>query len=173
MTRLLALLSLLLLAVSAPARAEVTVTFWSHDRDRNYEHAFIVMRGSIDATGERVDTSVGFTARRITPGILLGSVQGMMEAVTPEYMARPTSRPHFAVRLDDAGYARLQQRIAAWAAHRQPSYHLNRRNCVHFIMDMAAGLGLAVNRRSAHFREPRAFLGEVMRLNPALAAVAR
>ncbi|MCU0729707.1 MAG: hypothetical protein MUF41_06375, partial [Sphingopyxis sp.] len=59
------LLIALFLPLSA-LRAEVTVTFWSHDRDQNYPHAFLVMRGTIDATGEVVDTNIGFTARSIS-----------------------------------------------------------------------------------------------------------
>ena len=161
-------LTLLLSAWGAPASAEVVVTFWSHDRDQNYQHAFLVMRGRIDATGEAVDTNIGFTARRLTPGLLWGSVQGQMERLSDGYVARATSRPHFSVRLDDAGYARLQAFIARWAADRQPNYNLNRRNCIHFIMDAAATLGLSVNRRTGHLRDPKSFLEEVMRLNPGL-----
>jgi hypothetical protein len=167
-----AFLIALFLPLSA-LRAEVTVTFWSHDRDQNYPHAFLVMRGTIDATGEVVDTNIGFTARSISPMVLLGSVHGQMETLSAGYIARPTSRPHFALRLNDAQYARLQAFITRWRSARQPSYNLNRRNCVHFIMEAAAELGLTVNRNSAHFREPRQFLEEVMRLNPRLTPATR
>lgn len=166
-------LTLLLSAWSAPASAEVVVTFWSHDRDQNYQHAFLVMRGRVDATGEAVDTNIGFTARRLSPGLLWGSVQGEMERLSDGYVARATSRPHFSVRLDDAGYARLQAFIARWAAERQPNYNLDRRNCIHFIMDAAATLGLSVNRRTSHLRDPKSFLEEVMRLNPGLEVARR
>lgn len=170
---LLIALALIMSTIAFPARAEVIATFWSHERDQNYPHAFIVLRGRIDATGEVVDTNIGFTARRISPGILLGSVEGMMETVSAGYIARPTSRPHFALRLDDAGYARLMAFVAQWRAHEQPSYNLRRRNCVHFVMEAAALFGLAVNRDSRHFRNPRAFLDEVMRLNPRLTQATR
>jgi hypothetical protein len=170
---LLIALALIASTIASPSRAEVVATFWSHERDQNYPHAFIVLRGRIDATGEVVDTNIGFTARRISPGILLGSVEGMMETVSAGYIARPTSRPHFALRLDDAGYARLMAFIAQWRAREQPSYNLRRRNCVHFVMEAAALFGLAVNRDSRHFRNPRAFLDEVMRLNPRLTPATR
>ena len=169
---LFAMVAALLLPSSA-VRAEVVVTFWSHARDRNYPHAFLVMRGRVDATGQVVDTNIGFTARSISPMVLLGSVRGQMEVLSPGYVARATSRPHFALRLNDAQYARLQAFIARWRAAPQPNYNLNSRNCVHFIMEAAAELGLVVNRASANFREPGLFLDEVMQLNPRLAPATR
>jgi hypothetical protein len=168
-----AALILVFAALAGPAQAEVVVTFWSHDRDQNYQHAFIVMRGEVEATGEVVDTNIGFTARRVSPGILWGSVDGMMETVSAAYMARPTSRPHFTLRLDDPQYARLAAFIARWRAQGQPSYNLGRRNCVHFVLEAAAALGLSVNRESRHFRNPRAFLDEVMARNPRLVVARR
>lgn len=167
----LALLCLSLIAV--PAKADVLVTFWSHSRDQNYPHAFLVMQGRIDATGQVVDSNVGFTAHSISPMVLLGSVRGEMERLSAGYVARPASQPHFALRLTDAQYARLQAFIAQWGNAPQPNYNLRRRNCVHFIMEAAALLGLNVNRASSHFREPAAFLEEVMRLNPQLTRATR
>lgn len=155
------------------AQAEVLVTFWSHDRDQNYPHAFLTMRGTIDATGEVVDTNIGFTARTVSPMVLLGSVAGQMEVLSAGYIARATSRPHFAMRLNDDQYARLTAFIATWRSAPQPNYNLSRRNCVHFIMEAAVLLGLSVNRSSSHFRRPGDFLNEVMRLNPHLAPVRR
>lgn len=159
-------LTLLLACWASAAQAEVLVSFWSHDQDRNYPHAFLTMQGTIDATGRRVDDSIGFTARSVTPTILIASVDGRMERVSRSYRARPTSRAHFTLRLDDAGFARLQGFIARWRSQAQPSYNLNNRNCVHFVMEAAALLGLQVNRRSSHFLAPRLFLDEVARLNP-------
>ena len=168
-----ALVAALGLLVAVPARADVTVTFWSHTRDQNYPHAFILMRGRVDATGEVVDSNIGFTARRLSPGLLFGSVDGQMETLSAGYVARATSAPHFSVRLDDAGYARLTAAIARWRAAPQPGYNLNRRNCVHFVMEMAAVLGLSVNRQTAHVRSPRDFMLELMRLNPTVTPARR
>jgi len=128
--RLCLTLALLLsmLALAAPAEAEVLVTFWSHDRDQNYPHAFITMQGRVDATGEVVDTNMGFTANSISPMLLIGSVGGHLERLSAGYLARPTTRPHFALRLNDAQFARLRAAIAQWQSYRQPSYNLNRRN---------------------------------------------
>ncbi len=166
-------LSLCLALIAAPARSEVLVSFWSHAQDSNYPHAFLVMRGTVEATGQRVDTNIGFTARGVSPAILIRPVEGEMQRVSRAYMARPTSRAHFTLRLNDAQYAALQGHIARWRAQAQPNYNLNDRNCVHFVMEAAALLGLAVNRRSSHFLDPPEFLDEVMRLNPQLAATRR
>lgn len=166
-------LALLVALLPAPAAAQVVATFWSHDRDQNYEHAFIVLQGTIESTGERVDTNIGFTARRISPLVLIRSVEGQMETVSAGYIARATSRPHFSVTLDDAGYARLMAFVTRWRSAPQPNYNLNRRNCVHFVMEAAAVLGLTVNRQSRHFRAPRQFLEEVTALNPAVRRVTR
>src|SRR3546814_1358957 len=48
----LILLSLLMLCagLSAPARAEVVVSFYSHDFGDRFPHGFIVMKGTLDAT---------------------------------------------------------------------------------------------------------------------------
>ncbi len=170
---LLPFFALLLLILPGPALAEVVVTFWSHERDQNYPHAFMVLRGTVDATGEAVNTNIGFTAVSASPMVLLRSVSGRMETVSAAYILRPASRPHFTLTLDDAGYARLMAFVARWRAVPQPSYNLNRRNCVHFVMEAAALLGLAVDRRSAHIRQPREFLDEVLRLNPAARPASR
>jgi hypothetical protein len=172
--RHLLLFCLLLFAVlPTAAAAEVVATFWSHDRDQNYEHAFIVLNGTVDATGQRVNTNIGFTASRISPMVLLGPVAGRMERVSAGYIARETSRPHFRIVLDDAAYARLTAFIARWRAVPQPSYNLNNRNCVHFVMEAAAILGLSVNRQTAHNRAPRQALEEIVRLNPRVERASR
>jgi hypothetical protein len=166
MRRSLLVLLVLFTLLPAPAAAEVVATFWSHDRDQNYEHAFIVLRGTVDATGQRVNTNIGFTARRVSPLVLVRSVEGQMETVSAGYISRATSRPHFRVVLDDAAYARLMAFVARWRSEPQPNYNLNRRNCVHFVMEAAALLGLTVNRQTPHIREPRQALEELTRLNP-------
>lgn len=164
---------LLLLCAPGRASAEVVVSFWSHARDQNYPHAFITMRGRVDATGEGVDSNIGFTAHNISPMVLLGSVRGEMQRLSPSYLARPTNRLHFQLTLDDAQYARLTALIERWRTQPQPAYNLNRRNCVHFVMEAAALLGLSVNRQSGFFRKPADFLMEVERLNPRLLASRR
>ena len=67
----------LLLGLHVPAFAAVEIGFYSRELGgNNFPHAFIQLRGTVDATGEAVDTSYGFTARAISPAILWGSVSG-------------------------------------------------------------------------------------------------
>jgi len=170
MTRGLRLILLFLLLLCAglttPARAEVVVSFYSHDFGDRFPHAFIVLRGKVDATGEVVDANYGFTASSVSPAILLGSVKGEVQTSKPDYIAK--SDRQFDVTVDDATYARLMAKVAEWRDREQPSYSLNKRNCVHFVMELAEVVGLQVNRKSKLFKKPKSFLIEVKGLNPRL-----
>ena len=164
----LILLSLLLFCagLTNPARAEVVVSFYSHDFGDRFPHAFIVMKGKLEATGEVVDANYGFTATSVSPAILLGSVKGEVQTSKPDYIAK--SNRQFGVTVDDATYARILAKVAEWRDRKQPSYSLNKRNCVHFVMELAEVVGLKVNRKSKLFKKPKSFLIEVKELNPAL-----
>ena len=166
----LILLSLLLLCagLTAPARAEVVVSFYSHDFGDRFPHAFIVVKGKLDATGEDIDTNYGFTATSVSPAILFGSVKGEVQTSKPDYIAK--SDRQFDVTVDDATYARLLAKVAEWRDREQPSYSLNKYNCVHFVMELAEVAGLKVDRKSKLFKKPKSFLIEVRGLNPELAA---
>ena len=162
----LILLSLLLLCagLTAPARAEVVVSFYSHDFGDRFPHAFVVLKGKIDATGELVDANYGFTATSVSPAILFGSVRGEVQTSKPDYIAK--SDRQFDVTIDDATYARLMAKVAEWRDRKQPSYSLNKYNCVHFVMELAEISGLKVDRESKLFKKPKSFLLEVKGLNP-------
>ena len=162
----LILLSLLLLCagLTNPARAEVVVSFYSHDFGDRFPHAFIVLNGKLDATGEVVEANYGFTATSVSPAILLGSVKGEVQTSEPDYIAK--SDRQFDVTIDDATYVRLMAKVAEWRDREQPSYSLSKRNCVHFVMELAEVIGLQVNRKSKLFKKPRSFLIEVKGLNP-------
>ena len=166
----LILLSLLLLCagLTAPARAEVVVSFYSHDFGDRFPHAFIVMKGKLDATGEDIDTNYGFTATSVSPAILFGSVKGEVQTSKPDYIAK--SDRQFDVTVDDATFARLMAKVAEWRDREQPSYSLNKYNCVHFVMELAEVAGLKVDRKSKLFKKPKSFLVEVKGLNPELSA---
>src|SRR3546814_18115213 len=43
----------------------------------------------------------------------------------------------FDVTIDDATYGRVLAKVAEWRDREQPSYSLNKRNCVHFVMELA------------------------------------
>ena len=108
------ILSLLMLCagLAAPARAEVVVSFYSHDFGDRFPHAFIVMKGTLDATGEAVDANYGFTAVSVSPAILFGSVKGKVESSKPDYIEK--SDRQFDVTVDDATYGRILAKVAEW-----------------------------------------------------------
>lgn len=159
-------LALLLAALPAQARAEIVATFYSHDFGDHFPHAFIRLKGKVDATGEAVDTNYGFTAVSVSPAILMGSVKGMIETKDAKYVAK--SNPHFSLRLSDEEYRKLVDHVERWRSFPGKSYNLNKRNCVHFVMEAAVLLGLSVNRGSKFFKKPKSFVLELMKLNPAL-----
>ncbi len=148
------------------AHAEVLITFYSHELDDHFPHAFIKLSGNVESSGESVDTNYGFTARSTTPAILWGPVSGMMETKNAKYVR--SSKPHFSLRLTDAEYQKVIAIVAKWRNIPGKSYNLGKRNCVHFTMEVAALLGLSINRQSKFFKKPTSFMQELMRLNPTL-----
>ncbi|MEL6874630.1 MAG: hypothetical protein AAGM33_04060 [Pseudomonadota bacterium] len=159
------LLCAALLVAASPARADVAVTFYSHDFGKNFPHAFFAMKGDLD-NGEKVDTSYGFTAVNISPGILWGSVKGKVETPKPKYIEQ--SNPHFTVTIGDEGYRRLMAVVTKWRNKPQKSYHLNKRNCVHFVSEAIAALGYQFNGKTKNWKKPKSFMIEVLGLNPGL-----
>jgi len=159
---------LLLLAFHSPAVAAVEIAFYSRELGgNNFPHAFVVLHGTVDATGETVDTSLGFTAHSITPGILWGSVRGEVLVEGERQIAR--SDRQFALTLSDERYRAVMTVVDRWRNMPQPSYNLNRRNCVHFVAEMAAAAGLRVEQVPSLMKKPRSFLLHLRGLNPGLA----
>jgi hypothetical protein len=161
------LASLLLFGLPAPALAAVEIAFYSRELGgNNFPHAFVALRGTVDSTGEVVDTSYGFTAKSVTPALLFGSVSGEVVVEGPEQIAR--SDRQFAVTLTDEQYRAVQGVIDTWRNREQPSYNLNRRNCVHFVAELAQTVGLRVEYVGRLMKRPRSFLQHVRSLNPQL-----
>jgi len=166
--RRLALVAALLSSLHSPAWAAVEVAFYSRELGgNNFPHAFVVLNGTVDATGEAVDTSLGFTAKAVTPAILFGSVGGEIVVEGERQIAR--SDRQFAVTLTDAQYAEVMAVVERWRNRAQPSYNLSRRNCIHFVGEVAAAAGLRVDYPRNLLRRPRSFLQHVRSLNPQLA----
>jgi hypothetical protein len=165
-SRCLAAITLFLFsfALTPAASAAVQVHFYSREFGNQFPHAFVIIEGTIEATGEKVSANYGFTAASVSPAVLMGSVKGYVQALKPDYIAKADRQ--FTVTLDDAGYRRLMARIAEWQTRKQPAYNLNKANCVHFVMELAEVAGLKVNRASKLFKKPRSFLIEVLGLNP-------
>lgn len=158
-----AILSLVALILPVAAQAEVKMTFFSHDMGSNFPHAFVTLDGKLDSTGEVVDADFGFTPPSVGPSILLGSVKGVVKAPPPKYVNN--SNPHFTLTLNDAEYSKVMATITKWKNLPGKSYNLSKRNCVHFVADIARTMGLKTNADSRYFKKPRSFLNEVMELN--------
>lgn len=162
-------LALLLLGFSAPAFAAVEIAFYSRELGgNNFPHAFVVMRGTIDATGEAVNERLGFTAHSVTPALLFGSVRGEVQTESEGQVAR--SDRQFALTLTDERYRAVMAVVASWRNRSQPSYNLNRANCVHFVAELARAAGLRVENAARLMKRPRSFLQHVRSLNPQLGA---
>lgn len=151
-----------LLLSAQPCVASVVMTFWSHDQDDNFPHAFFALDGTPDAGGESIDANYGFTAKAVTPAILFGSVGGKVEASTHAYMRRSDAR--FSVVLNDVQFAAIQSLIAEWSA--KSSYNLNNRNCVHFVAEAARRVDLILPHLPKLMKKPKSFLIAVGVANP-------
>jgi hypothetical protein len=162
-------LALLLAALASPAFASVEIAFYSRELGgNNFPHAFIALKGTIDATGEQVDTSLGFTARSVTPALLFGAVRGEVVVEGEQQIARSTRQ--FAVTLTDDQYRAVMRVVEEWRNAPQPSYQLRRHSCVHFVSAIAEAIGLRVDNAQRLMNRPRSFLERVRSLNPQLAA---
>ncbi len=157
------LLALALLPISA--RAEVVVSFYSHDLGSRFPHAFFTVKGALERGGV-IDANYGFTAKSVTPAILMGPVAGEVEDMTPEYIAK--SDKQFSVKVSDAQYDALMALVAKWKAIPGKSYSLNKRNCVHFVGEAAQVVGLNVFFDPKLMKKPKTFLLAIIERNPRL-----
>jgi hypothetical protein len=151
---------------SAVASAQVDISFYSKDMASSFPHAYVRLTGTDDRTGEAIDSNFGFTPVSLGPGVLFGSVRGMIESAGPEYIAR--SDRHFTLRLTDEQYRKVLAIVEKWRNAPQPSYRLNGRNCVTFVADIATALGLSAPVIPKLMKKPRSYLDEITRLNSAL-----
>jgi len=156
-SRLLALLAAALLALTAaPGWAAVSITFYSKELGASFPHAFVILEGTLDRGGARIDEDYGFTAKTISPAILWGKVSG--EVITDHTVSYVKgSDRHFTVSLTDGEYDRVMATIARWRSARQPSYDLDKHNCVHFVAELAAAIGMTADTTKL-MKKPRSFL---------------
>jgi hypothetical protein len=155
---------LLLFFGAAAAEAAVQVTFYSKELGDSFPHAFVILEGALDRGGPRVDEDYGFTAKAISPAILWGKVGGkVISDHGPAYVKG--SDKHFTLTLTDAQYDSLMAAVERWRKLKQPSYDLNRSNCVHFVADLAAAVGLRIDVRKGLIKKPRSFLEALTDLN--------
>lgn len=158
-----------LLAAIAPgiAQAQVKVSFYSHELDvglrTDFPHAFIVVQGKT-MDGRMVDTNFGFTAKSVSPAVLFGAVAGTMETLKSSYYLK--SEKQFEIIATDAQYDALLALVAKWRAVGGKSYHIDKRNCLHFVSEAAQALGLKSDVPKKLVRKPKSFLHYVKSLNP-------
>lgn len=159
----------LALGVAAPANAEVTLSFYSFNGafGGRFPHAFVRWEGTT-ADGTAVDGNAGFTAKSISPAILLGSVYHTIWVEEPQYYEQ--ANRHFEVVIDDATFARVQAEVEAWRNLPGKGYNLNRRNCVHFVADIAKLVGLKTDDPGELKKKPKAYLNHLIEMNPQLHA---
>jgi hypothetical protein len=155
--RLTAFLAAALLALTAaPAWAAVSITFYSKELGASFPHAFVILDGTPDRGGARIEEDYGFTAKTISPAILWGKVAG--EVITDHTVSYVKgSDRHFTLALTDSEYDRVMATIARWRAGKQPSYDLERHNCVHFVAEIAAAVGMTADTKKL-MKKPRSFL---------------
>ncbi len=151
------------LVMAAPARAEVVLSFYSHDLSSTFPHAFVTLKGKTE-DGRAIDTNFGFTAKAVTPAILMGSVGGKVETSKADYVA--SSDRQFAVKLNDRQFDAVMALVERWRTLPGKSYNLNRRNCIHFVGEIAQTVGLRVVFEKDLLKKPKSFLLSLVTLNP-------
>jgi hypothetical protein len=157
----------LFLAVVAPgfARADVSVSFYSHDFGTTFPHSFITIKGQLARGGPPIDTNYGYTPKVVETAIIFGGwVSGEIETGKPSYVA--SSRKHFSVTVPDATYDALMALVQKWQS-RPKGYNLSKQNCVHFVGEAAQIVGMKVNFDNGLIKRPRGFLDAVMNDNAA------
>ena len=138
--------ALMLALIAGQAWAEVTVTFYAHPGARVrdgyllFPHAYVHAEGTLDATGEPVDWSAGFTAKSPGPHLLFVRGDGVVTAPDARYVDE--GRPFLQLTVDDATWHALRARAEWWNTPEGSVYDLRRRNCISFIADLARVVGL-------------------------------
>ena len=158
--------ALFLLLAAAPVSAKVQITFYSKEFGTSFPHAYVVLEGTLDRTGERIAEDYGFSAKTISPAILMGRVKGQVISDHTESYVKG-SEPHFTVSMTDEEYDRVMATIAKWRSARQPSYDLKRSNCVHFVGEVAAALGMSAAPQKGMMKKPKTFLRSITNGNRA------
>lgn len=155
------LLAALLVLLPTAAHAEVVARFYSRDFGSVFPHAFFEVEGP-----GVPKKNYGFTAKTVTPAILMSPVAGKIVEMAPGYVDK--SRLHFTLRLSDEQHRHLMQVVRDWGGKTQPSYDLYKANCVSFVRDALHRLGIKTNPNTRFLGKPKSFLTEVQSLNPTL-----
>lgn len=165
--RLLCLLAALLLPL--PAAAQVMLSFQSFNGSMfggRFPHTFVVLQGTLEATGAKVEENYGYSAKSVSPAILAGPVEHIVMTEKPKYVT--TTNRHFTVPVSDAIYWRIREEVAQWRDAPGKQYRLDQHSCVHFVGKIAELAGIKVEYPKALIRKPKAWLNYLSGLNPQL-----
>lgn len=169
--RFAALVAFLLLVTAQPAFAQVHLSFHSFNGSMvggRYPHTFIVLRGTLEETGQAIDENYGYTAVSVGPAMLAGNVAGTIMVEKPKYVQ--STNTHFTVPISDAQYHAIIAEMRAWRDAPGKAYSLAHHNCVHFVARIAQIVGLRADVPQKLVRKPKAWLNYVTRLNPQIGA---
>jgi hypothetical protein len=157
------LLAAFVLLGASPAAAAVEIAFYSRELGTRFPHAFVTLKGTPDRGGAPVDTNWGFSATGISPAILMGAVKGAVYSESAGYISG--SNRHFRFSMSDAEYDAVLATVQKWRSLKQPSYNLNGQNCVHFVADVAASLGMKAETTGKLMKKPTSYLASVTTAN--------
>lgn len=157
------LLAALVLLGASPASAAVEIAFYSRELGTRFPHAFVTLKGTLDRDNTPVDTNWGFSATAISPAILMGAVKGAVYSESAGYISG--SNRHFRFVISDAEYDAVMTTVEKWRNLKQPSYHLNKQNCVFFVADVAATLGMVADTSGKLMKKPTSYLVSVTAAN--------
>lgn len=155
------LLAALLGLLPAAARADIEVGFWTRELGLELPHAFFTIKGTVD--GKPVEETYGFTAKTITPALLWGPVPGRIDIASKGYMA--DSNKLYTVTVAKAAYPRLKAVVQRYSAKPGSIYRMNQRNCVHFVAEAAAAVGLRLPDGKGMMKRPTTYMMAVAAAN--------
>ena len=147
------LLAILALGWTSPALAQVELSFHSFNGSvivGRYPHAFIVLEGTLEETGEAVSENYGFTAKKVSPAILSGPVFHEISVEKPKYLKK-TNR-HFSIRISDTQYRKVVAEMQKWRDAPGKFYDLDTRNC---IVSTQHAKGYDQGEKEAELQVPR------------------
>jgi hypothetical protein len=166
----------LFLAIALPARAAVTMDFYSHEfalvaRGGNtyFPHGFALLSGTLE-DGTPVSANLGFTARNIFINVLWEKITGEMDPTPLPTGYVEGAERRFSLTLTDAQYRAVLAVADKWRNWPQPSYDIDEHNCVIFVKELAEAVGLSVSADKKFVRDPIGFLKDVAMRNAALLA---
>ncbi len=166
-------LACLCVVTPSVASAKVLLTFYAIERGQLVPHAFVTLRGRLDADGRRVKSVFGWATTAAFAAVLFGPTVGkVFENDLDVTGASERAESLIVVELDDRQYRKVIEIVDAWRHRPQPSYDLGQHNCIHFVGAIAAGAGLKVDFPNQLMRKPRKYLEHLIVLNPQLATAA-